>query len=265
MSIYAVGDIQGCYAPLEGLLKSVNFDPKKDQLWCAGDVINRGPESLKTLRYLHSLKDACTIVLGNHDLHLLGIAFGNATLKRSDTVQEILDAPDADELLHWLRFQPLIHHEHGYTMVHAGIPPHWSINHAISMAHEVETVLKSEHYKEYFLHMYGNQPDIWSDNLAGYDRLRLITNYLTRMRFCNTQGRLDLENKLGPETAEDGMQPWFEISDRKAANDKIIFGHWASLEGQCHTENVYPLDTGCVWGGKLTMIRLEDGTIFSKS
>ncbi len=263
MSIYAVGDIQGCYTPLASLLESVNFNPECDQLWCAGDVINRGPKSLKTLRYLYSIKDICTIVLGNHDLHLLGIAYGNAKIKRSDTVQEILDAPDSEELLQWLRHQPLIHHAHDFTMVHAGIPPQWSINYALKRAKEVEKVLQGDSYREYFLHMYGNQPDQWDKNITGYDRLRLITNYLTRMRFCDTNGRLDLDNKLGAETASKNMFPWFEIPDRKAANDKIIFGHWASLEGKCNTANVYPLDTGCVWGGKLTMMRLEDCAMFS--
>ena len=258
MSIYAVGDIQGCYTPFKKLLAKVHFNPDHDQLWCAGDVINRGPESLKTLRFLHSIKDICTIVLGNHDLHLLGIAYGNATMKRSDTVQEILDAPDADELLTWLRQQPLIHQNAGYTMVHAGIPPNWSVEKAISLAKEVEDVLRSDEYHGYFLHMYGNQPDIWSDELSGYDRLRVITNYLTRMRFCDQQGRLDLDNKLGPETAAEGMYPWFEVPHREAAEDKIIFGHWASLQARSHTPNIYPLDTGCVWGGKLTMMRLED-------
>lgn len=263
MTIYAVGDIQGCYKPLISLLETVNFNPEHDQLWCAGDVINRGPDSLKTLRYLYSIKDSCTMVLGNHDLHLLGIAYGNATLKRADTVQDILNAPDAEELLQWLRFQPLLHHQHNFTLVHAGIPPQWSIADALARAQEVEAVLQGDHYKDFFLHMYGNQPDHWYNDIIGYDRLRLITNYLTRMRFCDIHGKIDLENKLGPETATNNMLPWFEIPGRQTVNDRIIFGHWASLQGQCNTPNIYPLDTGCVWGGELTMMRLNDKKLFS--
>lgn len=263
MATYAVGDIQGCLPALKCLLDDVGFDKNSDTLWCAGDIINRGPACLETLRFIHALGDSCITVLGNHDLHLLAVAFGDAKLKPSDTLQAILDAPDSDTLLHRLRQQPLIHVENGFAMVHAGIHPHWGIKQAQQYAKEVEDVLRGENYHDYFAQMYGNQPDTWHDDLQGMDRLRCITNYFTRMRFCYTDGRLDLMNKKGPESAQLDTQPWFEIPHRAAKDHAILFGHWASLEGQCHTPNVHALDTGCVWGGKLTMMRLDDKKLFS--
>lgn len=262
MAIYAVGDIQGCLDALKCLLDKVNFDNTIDQLWSVGDIINRGPQCLETLRFTYSLGKSFKTVLGNHDLHLLAVAFSEARLKRSDTLQPILDAADAYELLHWLRQQPLMRYENGYALVHAGIHPQWSIQQALDKAAEVETQLRSEHYSEYFTAMYGNYPDQWTDNLHGMDRLRCITNYFTRMRFCYTDNRLDLHNKSGPESAQPGTMPWFDIPQRKAAKDKIIFGHWASLEGHCHHSNLFALDTGCVWGGQLTMMRLDDERLF---
>ena len=258
MATYAVGDIQGCLSSLKCLLKDVNFDADSDTLWCAGDMINRGPQCLETLRFLKGLGDSCVTILGNHDLHLLAVAFGTASLKPSDTLQEILDAPDCDELLHWLRHKPLMHYQHGYALVHAGINPHWSIPQALQFAKEVETALRGNNYPAYFAAMYGNQPDLFDESLTGMDRLRCITNYFTRMRFCYLDGRLDLSNKQGPETASLGTLPWFELPNRKAEHNKILFGHWASLEGHCHQANLHALDTGCVWGGQLTMLRLED-------
>lgn len=263
MATYAVGDIQGCLDSLKCLLNEVRFDTTTDQLWCVGDLINRGPQCLETLRFIHGLGDNCKTVLGNHDLHLLAVAFSDASLKPSDTLQSILSADDADELLHWLRQQPLMHYQDGYALVHAGINPQWSIQQALAMASEVEAVLRGDDYQNYFQYMYGNQPDQWSDDLQGMDRLRCITNYFTRMRFCYPDSRLDLNNKLGPESANLGTIPWFEMPDRKAADDKILFGHWASLEGHCQQPNVFALDTGCVWGGKLTLLRLQDEKTFS--
>ena len=265
MAIYAVGDIQGCLKPLQCLLEQVNFNTKTDQLWCAGDIINRGPQSLETLRFIHSIRESCTVVLGNHDLHLLAVAFTTAGVKKNDTLDEIIAAPDADELLHWLRQQPLIHSETGFTMVHAGISPHWDLNLAHKLASEVEDVLQGDSYKEYFTHMYGNHPENWHNDLTGMDRLRVITNYFTRMRFCYDDGSLDLDNKLGPDTARPGTQPWFTLEQRHPITNKIIFGHWASLEGYCQQDDLFALDTGCVWGGKLTMMRLSDEHIFTCS
>ena len=263
MATYAVGDIQGCLSSLKHLLEQVNFDQRQDVLWCAGDIVNRGPECLETLRFIHALGDSCISILGNHDLHLLAVAFSDAQFSSTDTLQPILSAPDSAELLHWLRHRPLMHYEHGFALVHAGIHPHWSIPQALSYAHEVESVVQGQDYQDYFAQMYGNSPDIWQDDLTTMDRLRFITNCFTRMRFCHLDGRLDLTNKQGPETAKLGTLPWFEMPHRKAHHNKIIFGHWASLEGHCHTENLYDLDTGCVWGGKLTMLRLDDGKLFN--
>ncbi len=258
-----VGDLQGCLQPLLCLLEEVSFNPAHDKLWCTGDLVNRGPDSLAALRYIYSLGDACVTVLGNHDLHLLAVVYGNASLKRSDTLQEILDAPDAKILLDWLRHQPLIHHENNYTLVHAGIAPQWSIQQTLQFAQEVEQALTGADYANFLCNMYGNQPDLWQDNLTGYDRLRTITNYLTRIRFCFADGRLDLGNKLGPEHAKPSTYPWFQTPGRIAANDNIIFGHWAALLGQANTPHVFALDTGCVWGGSLTLLRLEDEKLFS--
>ncbi|MCY4043546.1 MAG: symmetrical bis(5'-nucleosyl)-tetraphosphatase [Cellvibrionales bacterium] len=261
MTIYAVGDLQGCLTPLKSLLSEVHFNPKQDQLWCAGDVINRGPESLETLRFLYQLGDACQIVLGNHDLHLLAVAFGDARFKKGDTLKPILTAKDSKKLLGWLRQQPLIHHDHGYTMVHAGIPACWSIEKAISLSKEVEDALKNNHLA-YLTHMYGNQPDRWDDSLTGLDRLRCITNYLTRMRYIDTQNTLDLTNKIQPALNTTDALPWFEYRVKQFPDDKILFGHWASLNGECEWPNLFALDTGCVWGGCLTMMRLSDQAIF---
>lgn len=263
MSTYVVGDLQGCLKPLHCLLEQVSFNPAQDRLWCTGDLVNRGPESLATLRYIHSLGDACVTVLGNHDLHLLAVAYGNASLKRNDTLQEILDAPDAEILLEWLRHRPLMHHENHFTLVHAGIAPQWSVAQALIYAREVEMALTGNHFTDFLCHMYGNQPDLWQDNLSGTDRLRTITNYLTRMRFCFADGRLDLGNKLGPEHAKPGTYPWFNTPKRIATKDNIIFGHWAALQGQANTPHVFALDTGCVWGGDLTLLRVEDEKLFS--
>ena len=264
MSTYAIGDIQGCYQPLRCLLKQVAFDPDKDQLWLAGDLVNRGPNSLETLRYLHSLGDAVVAVLGNHDLHLLAIAHGCQSPKAKDTLQEILDAPDRQQLLDWLQQRPLLHHDKklAYTMVHAGIPPQWSLSSAQKFAREVEEVLQGKNAKQFFANMYGNQPDCWSKKLSGFDRLRVITNYLTRMRFISDDGALDLNNKRQPSKAAAGTLPWYQHPNRKTHDERLIFGHWAALQGELNEANLFALDTGCVWGGKLTTLRLEDQQYF---
>ena len=265
MSTYAVGDIQGCLKPLQCLLDQVAFDPRTDRLWLAGDMVNRGPDSLATLRFLYGLGDAVTAVLGNHDLHLLAIAHGYQSLRKNDTVQDILQAPDRSLLLDWLLHRPLFHHDKnlGYSLVHAGLHPHWSVEKTQSLAQEVESVLQGKHANNYFANMYGDQPDHWSEALTGYERLRVITNYLTRVRFITASGALDLKNKLEPENAAFGTIPWFSHPQRKTRNDKVIFGHWAALQGRVDEANLFALDTGCVWGGKLTLLRLEDKTFFS--
>lgn len=272
MSTYAVGDIQGCLEPLKCLLKEVNFDPKNDSLWVAGDLINRGPQSLETLRYLKKLydkrKDSVHFVLGNHDLHFLAVYYCEKLMTPGDTLLDLLAAPDCDELAHWLRQGKLLHRDDalGFSMVHAGIPPIWSLKKAAKRAAELEAVLQDDDKIEDFLaHMYGNEPACWEKGLEGHDRLRVITNYFTRMRFCTNEGELDLKIKSGPTNAPEGYAPWFAYPDRKTADDKILFGHWAALEGEADAPNVYALDTGCVWGGELTLFRLEDERYFGCS
>ncbi|MEO0442503.1 MAG: symmetrical bis(5'-nucleosyl)-tetraphosphatase [Pseudomonadota bacterium] len=245
MSTYAVGDIQGCLKPLQALLHHTGFDPSKDKLWLAGDLVNRGPDSLKTLRFLYHLRHSLTVVLGNHDLHLLAVAAGYRTSTPTDTLSAILEAPDRDILLEWLRHQALLHHDPvlNYTMVHAGIPPQWSLQKAIRYAQEVETVLRSNDINDFLESMYGNQPDIWNKYLKGKQRWRIITNYFTRMRFCTPSGRLELNAKAGIDTAPPGYLPWFAHTERKTKDDRIIFGHWAALEGNTGQQNVFAMDT----------------------
>lgn len=266
MANYAVGDIQGCFAQLKALLEQIKFDPKNDVLWAAGDLINRGPESLQTLRFLKNLGDKATrIVLGNHDLGFLAVAYGFQHQRSSDTLNEILLADDCDELVIWLRQQKLVHHcpKLNYTMVHAGIPPQWSIKKSLRLAAEVEAALKDDQACESFLlNMYGNEPDQWRKGLRGNDRLRLITNYFTRMRFCNTHGKLEFASKSDLASTPAGFAPWFSHPQRKSRNDRIIFGHWAALEGKTSSRKVFALDTGCVWGGPLTMMKLEDKSYY---
>lgn len=257
MTIYAVGDLQGCLEPLLCLLEKVKFNPERDQLWAAGDVVNRGPQSLETLRYVKSLGPAFRMVLGNHDLHLLAVARGIKRLNPKDTLQEVLDANDRDELLEWLQQQPLLISEHGYVMVHAGIPPHWDLSTAHLMAKKVETVLHSENANLFFQNMYGNEPSRWTEHQSEAVQLRTITNYFTRMRFCNARGDLELNAKNEATEAPAGFAPWYTDPLRKTAKEKIIFGHWAALNGKVSESNLYPLDTGCIWGGRLRLMNLS--------
>ena len=260
MATYVVGDIQGCLQPLKCLLRKVSFNPVKDMLWSVGDIVNRGPRCLKTLRFLHAMRDNLVLVLGNHDLHLLAVAAGVRQPNRSDTLKKILKAPDRETLLTWLLHRPLLHTEQGFTMVHAGIPPQWSVTEAGKRAREVEAVLQSPDCTEFFKHMYGNEPLVWSDDLTGMTRLRVITNYLTRMRFCTKDGVLDLESKgPSPDLGKTAMSAWFSHPKRKTVKDRILFGHWASIEGQTDHPNAISLDTGCVWGGTLSLYELETG------
>lgn len=260
MSTYAIGDIQGCLKPLQCLLEKIAFNPVNDKLWLVGDLINRGPDTLATLRFLYSMRDSLTIVLGNHDLHFLAVAYGQRKKGQHDTLDELLQAPDCSELVQWLRQQKLLHHDPllGFTMVHAGIPPHWDLQQAQERAREVEAVLQGPQISEYLASMYGNKPNQWKNKLSGLERLRLITNYFTRMRFCNAEGDLELETKENASAAPVGYAPWFSFAGRKTNQEKIVFGHWAALEGRTNVSNVYALDTGCVWGGYLTALRLDD-------
>lgn len=262
MAVYAVGDVQGCLSPLRCLLEQVSFEPTQDRLWLVGDLVNRGPQSLETLRFLYAMRDAVTAVLGNHDLHLLAVAHNVECLKKGDTLREILDAPDCAELLDWLRCQPLIHHdaERQLTMVHAGIPPQWTLKKALKRAAEVEEVLRDDSRLPFFLDgMYGNEPNKWDSDLHGITRLRVITNYFTRMRFCTADGRLEFKSKEGLGSAPKGYAPWFSHPERKMRGQKIIFGHWAALQGQCSEPGVVALDSGCVWGGAMTLLDIDRG------
>lgn len=264
MSTYAIGDLQGCLEPLQRLLDRINFDPADDKLWLVGDLINRGPDSLQTLRLVYELRENAVVVLGNHDLHFLAVAYGHRDEGRHDTFETLLDADDLAHMAAWLRQCPLLHRDPqlGFTMTHAGIPPIWNLAQAEARAREVEAVLQGEQFELYLAHMYGNEPSRWSDQLVGPERWRLITNYFTRMRFCTAEGELELHAKTSAKQAPAGFLPWFAHPEHRCRNDKIIFGHWAALRGQATARNVYALDTGCVWGGSLTALRLEDERLF---
>jgi bis(5'-nucleosyl)-tetraphosphatase (symmetrical) len=264
MTTYAIGDIQGCYSELQQLLDQIRFDPAQDKLWLVGDLVNRGPDSLQVLRLVKSLGESAITVLGNHDLHLLAVAVDEAELHHSDTLDEVLNAADRDELLTWLRQQRLLHAENGYVLVHAGLLPQWSVKQAVALAQEVESALRSDDYSTFFEHMYGNAPRGWSDDLSGYKRLRVITNAFTRMRICTTQGEMEFKFKGEVEKIPAGYLPWFDIPKRKSHDATVIFGHWSAL-GLRVTPNVIALDTGCLWGGPMTAIRLDDRQIFQVS
>lgn len=257
MAIYAIGDLQGCYDDLQQLLNKLNFDPEQDTLWLAGDLVNRGPDSLKSLRYIKSLGEQAITVLGNHDLHLLAVAEGIKEAKDED-LHQIIEAEDCPELIEWLRCRPLLHHDvtRQLTMVHAGIYPHWSLEQALAHAKELESILQGDRYHDFLHVMYGNEPATWEDGLQGWDRLRFICNSFTRMRYCNKDGRLDLVDKGKPGSQIKNYQPWFKLAKRKASKDAILFGHWSTL-GNPQVENIYPLDHGCVWGGQLTALRID--------
>ncbi len=258
MSVYAIGDIQGCYDSLQLLLQKIKFNPDKDTLWFAGDLVNRGDKSLKTLRYIKSLGDSAITVLGNHDLHLLAIANGIKPLGQNNTLRKILNAKDRDDLLDWLRIQPLMHIDKklGYVLVHAGITPGWSIKKALKYAAEVEKVLRSDDYLSLLRYMYGDTPRRWKKNLKGEKRLRYIINSFARIRYCTASGALDFRAKGRPGQQKQGLIPWFEAPNSKNFDVRIIFGHWSAL-GYSETDNVISLDTGCVWGGRLTAIKLK--------
>lgn len=257
MAIYAIGDLQGCYDDFRRLLDQCHFKADQDRLWLAGDLISRGPKSLETLRYVVSLGDSVISVLGNHDLHMLAVDAGIKNTRDPDLIN-ILDAHDRRQLMGWLRHRPLIHHDASlaYTLVHAGIYPHWNLPQAQAYAAELHAVLRSDHYRDFFGHMYGDKPDRWSEELDGWDRLRFICNSFSRMRFCSHNGQLYLDAKGPPGSQPEGFHPWYDVNDRKTREQRIIFGHWSTL-GKQHANNVYALDTGCIWGGKLTALRID--------
>ena len=252
MATYAIGDIQGCFDELQALLARIGFDPVHDRLWFVGDLCNRGPRSLEVLRYVKSLGDRAVVVLGNHDLHLVTQYEGFERKRADDTFQDVLGAPDAKELVDWLRTRPMMHVEGGWAMVHAGLLPGWSVPKALSLAREVEQALRAPNYRDFLANMYGSKPERWDDALAGWDRLRVIVNAMTRMRFCKADGTMEF--RASGKDAPAGYRAWFEGRTDEAA---IVFGHWSAL-GLVMRPRLAALDTGCVWGGPLTALRLED-------
>jgi len=259
MAIFAIGDIQGCVMPLEQLLERIGFDPSGDQLWLTGDLVNRGPNSLATLQLLRSFGDSVKTVIGNHDLHFLAVATGVQRLRRGDTLTTLLKSPDLDDIVDWVRTRPFMHCDKSIRtiMVHAGIYPGWSRRQAQSLASEIEAALQGSNYIDYIRGMYGNRPSKWSPDLAPKDRFRFIVNTFTRMRYCDRKGNLSLAQKGPPGSQPKRYRPWFEHESVKCKSWRIVFGHWASLG--CHQYGRFiSLDSGCVWGGRLTAARLDD-------
>ena len=269
MSAYAIGDVQGCYSELQNLLNEINFDERRDELWFAGDLVNKGPKSLQTLRFIKALGVNAKITLGNHDLHLLAVAKNIQPLLKKDTIQEILAADDVKELIDWLKSRPLLITDDNlnFTMVHAGLPPQWSLENAKEFAKECELILQSEKINKLLAEMYGDTPNIWVNSLQDYAKQRFIINCFTRIRFCNSDGMLDFDTKVAPGKQNTSLIPWYSLPNRKTKDNKIIFGHWSTVhignEKNFKQYNVYPIDTGCLWGGRLTAMRLEDEKIFS--
>ena len=267
MPNYVIGDVQGCYAELRALLREIDFHPAHDRLGFAGDLVNRGPGSLDVLRLVADLGDGATTVLGNHDLHLIASACGVRKLRRKDTFHDVLEAEDGDALIDWLRTRPLIHRDREMeaAMVHAGIPPAWSINDALGCAAELAQALRAPDFPQFLSSMYGNEPDLWEDSLAGIDRLRFITNAFTRMRYCHVDGRLDFSGDCPPGEQDPSLVPWFALRSRDEDRARIVFGHWATLQIRAPLSrdlHVRHVDSGCVWGGSLTALRLDDDREF---
>lgn len=255
MAHYLIGDVQGCDAPLARLLRKIGFSPSRDTLYLLGDLVNRGPASAAVLRRLMAYGDAAHCLLGNHDLSLLAVAHGYRAPHRNDTMDDILRAPDREAMLDWLRHRSMGWHTHGLLMVHGGVLPQWDLAQTLALAGEVEAVLRGPQLQDFLAHMWGNQPDHWEDGLAGADRLRVIVNALTRLRFCTPQGVMDLKASGGPDQAPPGLLPWFDVPGRRSAGVTIAFGHWSTL-GYLRRPDLISLDTGCVWGGCLSALRL---------
>ena len=260
MSTYAIGDVQGCYDELRRLLERIAFDPAVDTLWMVGDLVNRGAQSLETLRFVRSLGSSAVTVLGNHDLHLLVVAAGVRKAHRGDTIDDILEAPDREELLQWLRGRKLMHAGGGYALVHAGLLPQWTLAQALELAGEVEAALQGPDHPRLLQHMYGNTPDAWDARLTGYDRLRVVINAMTRLRLCDAKGVMEFSHK-GATGLPPGYMPWFDVPGRASADTAIVCGHWAAL-GLTLRHDLIAIDTGCVWGRDLTALRLEDRRLY---
>ncbi len=264
MSTYAFGDIQGCYEEFSRLLDQIDFRTDRDRLWLLGDLINRGPDNLSVVKRVMSMGDAATVVLGNHDLHFLAVHRGGHTPNRNDTFTDLLDSPKADEISDWYRHQRFFYRDKslGYVMAHAGVPHLWKMKQAGALASEVEEVVRGAGCERYFKEMYGNEPEVWREELEGMSRWRIITNYFTRMRLVDAKGVMDFSHKGALEDAPKGLSPWFAFERPQPVRQKILFGHWAALEGCTGDERFIGLDTGCVWGRRLTALRLEDGEFF---
>lgn len=260
MPTYAIGDVQGCFDELQQLLDAVGFDRRKDRLWLVGDLVNRGPQSLAVLRFVRELGSAAVTVLGNHDLHLLTYAAGLAMPRPDDTLDEVLAAPDRPELIDWLRGLPMVHVEEDHVLVHAGLLPQWSVQQAEALGREVEAALRGAQHREFLARLYGSKPDRWDDELRDADRLRVIVNAMTRMRFCTADGIMEFQTKGEATAAPPGYMPWFDVPARRSAHHTVICGHWSAL-GLRVAPRLLALDSGCVWGGRLTAVRLEDRAI----
>jgi bis(5'-nucleosyl)-tetraphosphatase (symmetrical) len=258
VAVFAIGDVQGCHAELTALLERLSPVAGRDEIWFVGDLVNRGPDSLAVLRLVRSLGRMAVVTLGNHDLHLLALAIAGTAPVREHDLAAVLAAPDRDELVDWLRRQPLAHYrpEMNTLMVHAGVPPAWDPLQTVKLAREVQRVLQGQDCKAFLQAMYGEEPNRWAGDLRGHDRLRFIVNGLTRIRFCGPDGRLDLRQKGPPRDAPSGLIPWFDVPDRRTAAVRVVFGHWSTL-GLLQRKNLLGLDTGCVWGGSLTAARLD--------
>lgn len=256
MAVYLIGDVQGCDEALGRLLQTLDFSPSRDSLYLLGDLVNRGPDSLGVLRRLQALQGSAHCLLGNHDLHTLALAAGVRRTGRMDTLDALLQAPDRDGLMNWLRQQAMALQAHGVLMVHAGVLPQWSATDTLTLAAEVEQVLRGPHWKDFLTQMYGNEPARWDGALQGVARLRVIVNALTRLRFCTADGTMEFDSKEGAQGAPEGFMPWFDVPDRRTAADVVAFGHWSTL-GWLGRSDVLALDTGCVWGGCLTALRLR--------
>jgi len=261
MALYAIGDIQGCHTEFRDLLDVIGFDVSRDRLWLVGDLVNRGAGSLAVLRDVMAMGDAATAVLGNHDFHLLTIAAGHRKPHRGDTLDDILAAPDRDALVAWLMRRPLVVAEGDHAMVHAGLLPSWTVAQALSLSREVEAVLASERAHEFLGVLYGDEPRRWRDDLTGYDRLRVVVNACTRLRFCTSDDTMELAEKRGVESTPEGFAPWFQHPARRSASSIVVCGHWSTLD-LLLTPNVMMIDSGCVWGGALTAVRLPDRRVY---
>jgi bis(5'-nucleosyl)-tetraphosphatase (symmetrical) len=261
MATYAIGDVQGCVDPLRRLLDAFGFDRERDRLWFVGDLVNRGPDSLATLRLVKDLGESAMTVLGNHDFHLLAVAAGTANRHRSDTLDAVLAAPDREDLLTWLRQRPVLHVQGKWAMVHAGLLPQWTIAQAQTLACEVEAALRGERWRDFLATLYGNAPDSWSERLRGADRLRVIVNAMARMRFCTADGTIEFHTKGETAKAPPGFFPWFDAPGRAIREHTVICGHWSTL-GLTLRPDLLALDSGCVWGGSLSAVRLEDRMLF---